>query len=62
VDGVWNLETLHTVGVPPLLEVHLERPPTPITVVSTYFTFVFNTQPVQLVQPIWNWLTVPSQR
>ena len=46
----------------PFLEMIIKRTSTPITVVSTYFTLILFIQSVQLVKPIRNWFTIPSQR
>jgi hypothetical protein len=62
VDGVGDLQALHSIGVPPLLKMHLECPSTPVTVVSANLALIFDAKTVQLVQPVRNWLSVPSQR
>ena len=61
VDGVGNFEAFHAVGVPPLLEVHLEGPSAPVAVISANLALVFNAQSVQLVQPVGNRLAVPTK-
>jgi hypothetical protein len=62
VDGVRYFEALHAVGVAPLLEVHLEGPPSPVAVVAADLALVLDAQSVQLVQPVRDRLPVPSQR
>ena len=62
VDGVGNFEAFHAVGVPPLLEVHLEGSSAPVAVVSANLALVLNAEPVQLVQPVGNRLAVPTKR
>jgi hypothetical protein len=42
VDGIGDLQAFHSIGVPPLLEMHLEGSSTPVTVVATDFTLVLN--------------------
>ena len=59
VDGVGYFEALHAVAVPPLLEVLLEGPPPPVAIVPTYLALVLDAQPMQLVQPVRDRLTVP---
>ena len=46
----------------PFLEMIINPTSTTITVVSTYFTLILFIQSVQLVKPIRNWFTIPSQR
>lgn len=61
VYGIGYFETSHAVTVPPLLEVHFESPAAPVRVIAAYLTFVFDSQPMELVQPVGNGLTVPSE-
>jgi hypothetical protein len=60
VDSVGDLETFHAIGVPPLLEMHLEGTTAPVTVVTANFTFVLYTQAMEFVQPVWDGLAVPA--
>lgn len=60
--GIGYFEASHTIVVPPLLEMRLKGPSAPIRIVSTDFTFVFDAQSMQLVEPIGNGLSVPSKR
>lgn len=61
VDGVRYLEALHSIVVPPLLEVHFEGPPTPVAEVSADLALVLNAEAVEFVQPVGNGLPIPSQ-
>lgn len=61
VDGVWDSQTLHSIGVPPLLEMHLKSSTAPITIVSADFAFVLDSESVQFVQPIRDGFAVPTQ-
>jgi len=62
VDCVGNLETFHAVGVPPLLEMHLEGPSSPVAIISTYLTLVLDAQAVKFVKPVRDWLSIPAKR
>merc|ERR1719433_1693214 len=45
-----------------LLEVALEGPTPPVRVVPADFAFVFDAQPMELVQPEGDWFPVPAER
>ena len=60
--GIWDAETLHSIGVSPLLEVLLVGSPAPIAGSSADLTLELFAQAVQFVQPVWNWLSVPAKR
>ena len=62
VYSIWDFEALHPICMPPLLEMHLEGPSAPVAEVTTYLALVFDSQPVKLVQPVGNRLTIPPQR
>lgn len=62
VDRVWDFEAFHAVGVPPLLEMHLEGPAAPIAVVAAYLALVLDAQSVKFVEPVGNGLAVPAER
>jgi hypothetical protein len=62
MNSIGNFKAFHPVCMTPLLEVYLKSSTTPITEVSTNLAFIFNTQSMEFIKPVWNRLTVPTQR
>lgn len=61
VYSIGYFETSHAVTMSPFLEVHFKGPATPVRVVAADLTFVLDSQPMQLVQPVRNGLAIPSE-
>lgn len=61
VDCIRDLQTFHAVSVAPFLEMHLESTTAPVAEVSANFAFVFDSQSMQLVEPVGNRLAIPTQ-
>jgi len=57
---VGDAQTSHAVGVPPLLEVPLERSPALVGLVAADLALVHDPQAVQLVEPVGDGLAVPT--
>ena len=52
----------HSMGVSPFCKVSLEGLGTLVGLVAADLALVGDVEPVQLVQPVRNWFTVPAQR
>jgi hypothetical protein len=59
---VRNAQTLHPERVSPLLEVLFKSPSTPVTGASTNLTLKLLAQPMQLIKPVRDRLSVPAHR
>lgn len=62
MDGVGDAQTFHSVGMPPLLEMHFKGPSAPIAIIATNLTLILNPQAMELIQPIGYRLLIPPQR
>jgi len=62
VTRVRNPQTLHAVGVTPLLKMFLECTSAPVGCPATNFTLKLFTQTMQLIQPVGYRLSIPSHR
>lgn len=60
--SIWNSQTFHSISVPPLLEMFLERTATPIRRTATNLTFELFAQPVKLIKPVGYRFPVPPHR
>jgi hypothetical protein len=60
--GVWNTKRAKSIDMPPFVEMTIECTRSPIAKVSTNLALVLHVQPMELVQPIWNRLTIPTAR
>mmetsp|Transcript_13310 Transcript_13310/g.38709 ORF Transcript_13310/g.38709 Transcript_13310/m.38709 type:complete len:420 (-) Transcript_13310:287-1546(-) len=58
---VRDAKAAHAVGMSPLLEVPIEGPSAPVRLVAADFAFVLHTEPMELVQPEGDGLSVPAQ-
>lgn len=62
VTRVRDPQTLHAVGVTPLLEMFLEGTSAPVGCPTTNLTLKLFTQTMQLIQPVGYRLSIPSHR
>jgi hypothetical protein len=60
MDSVWNLETLHSIGVSPFLEMLLKRAGTPVACSTANLTLEFNPQAMQFVEPVRYGPSIPT--
>lgn len=62
MGSVGDAEAAHSMSVSPLAEVSLERLRAFVGVVATNLAVVVYVEAMQLVQPVWNRLAIPTQR
>ena len=62
VDRVRDAETLHLVGVTPILEVLFEGTSAPVARSATDLTLELFAEAVKFKEPVWDWLSIPAHR
>jgi len=60
VNGVRDLEALHSISMSPFLEMSFKCSSAPVGSSSADFAFEFNTEAMQFIQPIRNWFSIPA--